>query len=57
MSGRGKKINQVKNHRAWQEWMEGKKISRRKQVWVWHQEYDVWVRGEVTTCGGHWEKA
>jgi len=54
---RGKKQNYNKNFVAHKKWVEGKKIGRRKQVWVWHQEYDAWVRGEVTTCGGRWEKA
>ena len=50
MSGRGKKINPTKNHRAWQEWMAGKKIGRRKQMWVWD------VTPGVDAGVGHWEK-
>ena len=38
MSGRGKKLNQVKNERAHAEWMEGKKLGRTKQQWIWDTE-------------------
>ena len=51
--GRGKKINPTKNHRAWQEWMVGKKIGRRKQRWVWEMD----LQSEVPLpAKGHWEK-
>jgi hypothetical protein len=56
MSGREKKINPTKNHRAWVEWQTGKKIGRRKQIWVW--DY-VCTIAEITAGGhstGHWEK-
>jgi hypothetical protein len=53
---RGKKTNHNKNFVAHKEWMEGKKLGRRKQVWVWHQEYEVFNAGGSEKCGGHWEK-
>lgn len=44
---RGKKQNYNKNFVAFKEWSEGKKIGRRKQVWVWENE---------AARIGHWEK-
>jgi hypothetical protein len=41
------KNNGNKNYRANNEWMLGKKIGRKKQVWVWDNE-------ELNQ--GHWEK-
>ncbi len=35
---RGKKQNYNKNFVAFKEWMEGKKIGRRKQEWIWFAE-------------------
>lgn len=59
MSGRGKKINPTKNHRAHEEWMHGKKIGRRKQQWVWDSTRCL-THGEPCGCTllqeGHWEK-
>jgi hypothetical protein len=53
MSGRGKKINQVKNERAHAEWMVGKKIGRRKQHWLWFLNQPVNENGNHP---GYWEK-
>ena len=55
MSGRGKKINAAKNHRAWQEWMQGKKIGRKRQRWVWEMDLQSEVPLPDQTKG-HWER-
>ena len=56
MSGRGKKINQVKNERAHADWMAGKVIGRRKQVWHWDfvELHDDGLR--IKGGRGHWER-
>jgi len=51
---RGKKTNQVKNYVSAKDFAEGKKIGRKKQVWVWDEPLSV-PAGEQPT--GHWEKA
>ena len=53
MAGRGKKLNRDKNARAHDEWMQGKRLGRRKQVFV-PEIHD----GITVYCykGGHWEK-
>ena len=59
MSGRGKKINQIKNERAHAEWMEGKKFGRPKQAWVLTADCSVMDTPEkiaATPVFGHWEK-
>ena len=48
---RGKKQNYTKNFVAHKEWMEAKKLGRKKQIWVWDSEPDQECRI------GHWEKA
>lgn len=56
MSGRGKKLNQVKNERAHAEWMEGKKLGRTKQQWIWDTEEISDTVVLVSRRLGHWEK-
>jgi hypothetical protein len=46
-TGRGKKVNQVKNNIAAKDFAEGKKIGRRKQVWVPNDDPNL---------PGRWEK-
>jgi hypothetical protein len=53
---RGKKQNYNKNFVAHREWMEAKKLGRRKQVWVWDRE-PIAVDLIVMPGIGHWEKA
>ena len=48
---RGKKQNYNKNFTAFKEWMAGKKLGRRKQVWIWFPEPPA--QGEPL---GRWEK-
>ena len=50
MAGRGRKVNQVKNERSHAEWMEGKKLGRRKQIWV------PWKFDPMGGPNGYWEK-
>jgi hypothetical protein len=49
---RGKKINQVKNNIAAKDFAEGKKIGRKKQIWVPVR----FVEHIGQPVGGHWEK-
>jgi hypothetical protein len=51
---RGKKQNYNKNYVAHKEWSEGKKIGRRKQVWIWDREPAATEDGLPGI--GHWEK-
>ena len=53
---RGKKTNHDKNFTAFKEWMEGKKIGRRKQKWHW--DFVELNDDGVTIKGGqgHWER-
>jgi hypothetical protein len=51
---RGKKQNSNKSYAARAEWVEGKKIGRRKQVWIWDREPAVTENGLPGI--GHWEK-
>ncbi len=54
-SRRGKKQNSNKSYAARTEWMLGKKIGRRKQVWHWdfvELNPDDTIKGGI----GHWEK-
>ena len=51
---RGKKQNYNKNYVAHKEWSEGKKIGRRKQVWIWDREPAATENGLPGI--GHWEK-
>jgi hypothetical protein len=53
MAGRGKKLNQVKNERAHEEWMVGKKLGRKKQQHVF--EGTVSTDNTLVT-NNHWEK-
>lgn len=45
--------NKTLNRHAHDEWAEGKKIGRPKQVWVWDEPINV-AAGEQPD--GHWEK-
>ncbi len=47
---RGKKQNYNKNYTAHAEWMEGKKLGRRKQIWV------PFVFDPVGGPQGYWKK-
>lgn len=54
----GKRSNYTKNHRSREDWMEGKKFGRPKQVWVWDDELDD-MPVIATMDGkrkGRWEK-
>ena len=53
-SRRGKKQNSNKSYAARTEWMLGKKIGRRKQVWIWDREPAATEKGLPGI--GHWEK-
>ena len=53
MAGRGKKLNQAKNPRAHDEWMQGKKIGRPKQKFVDEPSMSDVLGG---FRGGRWEK-
>lgn len=53
MHGRGPKVNKEKNFQVNKEWMEGKKIGRERQVWVWEEPMSV-PAGEQPSS--HWEK-
>ena len=53
---RGKKQNYTKNYVAHKEWVEGKKIGRRKQQWIDDTETPTGDFGQVITPVGHWEK-
>ncbi len=53
-SRRGKKQNTNKSYAARTEWMLGKKIGRRKQVWIWDREPATTENGLPGI--GHWEK-
>ena len=55
MAGRGKKLNRDKNARAHDEWMKGKRLGRRKQVWVWEMDLQSEIPLPDQTKG-HWEK-
>jgi hypothetical protein len=51
--GRGRKQNTDKNYQSRKEWMQGKKLGRCKQRWVW----DGWTAPpEQKPLTGHWEK-
>lgn len=49
---RGKKQNYNKNYTTHAEWMEGKKLGRRKQIWV----PETFVEHTGQLVDGHWEK-
>jgi len=51
-SRRGKKINPAKNAGSARDFAAGKKIGRKRQVWVWDEPMSV-PAGEQPT--GHWE--
>ena len=53
-SRRGKKQNGNKSYVAHKEWSYGKKIGRRKQVWIWDREPAATEDGLPGI--GHWEK-
>ena len=53
-SRRGKKQNGNKSYAARIEWLQGKKIGRCKQVWIWDREPAATENGLPGT--GHWEK-
>lgn len=56
---RGKKTNHNKNFVAHKEWMEGKKLGRRKQIWVLMAKCSYFDSPEViaaTPVTGCWEK-
>ena len=53
---RGKKQNYNKNHQAWSGWNIGKKLGRRKQVWIDDTETPTGDFGQVVTPFGYWEK-
>jgi hypothetical protein len=53
-SRRGKKQNANKSYAARTEWMQAKKIGRRKQVWIWDREPAA--TGDGLPGIGHWEK-
>lgn len=50
---RGKKTNTNKNYVAAKDFAEGKKVGRKKQVWVYDEPMNV-PAGEQPT--GRWEK-
>ena len=52
MHGRGKKLNQVKNYVAAADFAAGKRIGRKKQIWVFEEPLAV-AAGEQPK--GHWE--
>lgn len=51
-SRRGKKTNTNKNWQSRAAWMEGKKLGRRKQIWV----PETFVEHTGQPVDGHWEK-
>ena len=54
-SRRGKKQNSNKSYAARVEWLQGKKIGRRKQQWIWDNEAE-WGTVDNVQPVGHWEK-
>jgi len=50
---RGKKQNYNKNFVAHKEWMEGKRLGRRKQAWAWFPNLPVNENGKHP---GEWVK-
>ena len=53
-SRRGKKQNGNKSYAARIEWLQGKKIGRCKQVWIWDREPAATENGLPGI--EHWEK-
>ena len=52
MHGRGRKLNQTKNYVAAADYVAGKRIGRKKQIWVFEEPLAV-AAGEQPK--GHWE--
>jgi hypothetical protein len=55
---RGKKTNHNKNFVAAKDFAAGKRVGRKKQIWVWDvlPESPVGVTAAIKAGLGHWEK-
>lgn len=51
--GRGPKQNNTKNYLSFEQWMKGKKIGRKKQLWI----APSFVEHTGQPFGGYWENA